>query len=155
MNSDVFTGLTFPAWLQADWTDGVFYTTKVALQMGFPDVSFLQMKTTWLILWYSLREKLDNGFVPLLRNSHLTSLLISHHRHAPTRSSGELFADVFISLQWHHNKHDGVSNHRRLDYLLNRLCRRRSKKTSKLRITGLCVGNSPVTVAFSARRKGR
>ena len=27
--------------------------------------------------------------------------------------------------------------------LLNRLFRRRSKKTSKLRVTGLCVGNSP------------
>ena len=28
-------------------------------------------------------------------------------------------------------------------FLLNRLFRRRSKKTSKLRVTGLCVGNSP------------
>ena len=28
--------------------------------------------------------------------------------------------------------------------------RRRSKKTSKLRVTGLCTGNSPVTGAFSA-----
>ena len=29
--------------------------------------------------------------------------------------------------------------------LLNRLFRRRSKKTSKLRVTGLCEGNSRVT----------
>ena len=29
--------------------------------------------------------------------------------------------------------------------LLNRLFRRRSKKTSKLSVTGLCEGNSPVT----------
>ena len=48
-----------------------------------------------------------------------------------------------ISLQWRHNEQDGVSNHHRLDYLLNRLFRSRSKKTSKLRVTGLCVGNSP------------
>ena len=43
------------------------------------------------------------------------------------------------------NGHDSVSNHQPYDCLLNRLFRRRSKKTSKLRITGLCVGNSPVT----------
>ena len=28
---------------------------------------------------------------------------------------------------------------------------RRSKKTSKLRVTGLCVGNSPVTGEFPAQ----
>ena len=37
-----------------------------------------------------------------------------------------------------------VSNHQIYDGLLNRLFRRRSKKTSKLRGTGLYVGNSPV-----------
>ena len=34
--------------------------------------------------------------------------------------------------------------------LLNRLFRRRSKKTSKLRITSFCAGNSPVTGAQMA-----
>ena len=47
------------------------------------------------------------------------------------------------ALQWRHNDHDGVSNHQPHGYLLNRLFRRRSKKTSKLRVTGVCVGNSP------------
>ena len=32
-----------------------------------------------------------------------------------------------------------------IDCLLNRLFMRRSKKTSKLRVTGLCAGSSPVT----------
>ena len=41
-----------------------------------------------------------------------------------------------VSLQWHHNRHDFVSNHRRLDCVLNRLYRRRSKKASDLRVTG-------------------
>ena len=45
------------------------------------------------------------------------------------------------SLQCHHNEHDGVSNHQPLDCLLNRLFRRRSKKTSKLHVTGLREGN--------------
>ena len=38
----------------------------------------------------------------------------------------------------------GVSNHQPHDCLFNRNIRRRSKKTSKLRVTGLCAGNSPV-----------
>ena len=48
-----------------------------------------------------------------------------------------------ITLQWRHNDHDGVSNRQPHGCLLNRLFRRRSKKISKLRVTGLCVGNSP------------
>ena len=58
----------------------------------------------------------------------------------------------FESLQWRHNGHDVGSNHQRLDCLLNRLFRRRSKKNSKLRINGLCEGNSPVTGVFPAQR---
>ena len=52
------------------------------------------------------------------------------------------------TLQWRH--YDGVSNHQPHDCLLNRLFRRRSKKTSKLRITGLCAGNLPMTGEFPA-----
>ena len=47
------------------------------------------------------------------------------------------------SLHWCHNDHDGVSNHQPHGFLLNRLFRRRSKKKIKVRVTGLCVGNSP------------
>ena len=57
-----------------------------------------------------------------------------------------------ISLQWSHNYRDGVSNHRRLDCLLNRLIRRRSQKTSKLRVRGFYEGRSPVTSDFPAQR---
>ena len=55
-------------------------------------------------------------------------------------------------LQWHHSEYDGVLNHRRLDCLLNCLFRRRSKKTSKLRVTGLCAGNWPGTGEFPSQR---
>ena len=51
-----------------------------------------------------------------------------------------------------HWRHNGASNHRRLHCLLNRLCRRRSKKISKLRVTDLCEGNSPVTGGFPSQR---
>ena len=48
-----------------------------------------------------------------------------------------------MSLHWRHNDHDGASNHHPHGCLLNRLFRRKSKKTSKLRVTGLCAENSP------------
>ena len=58
----------------------------------------------------------------------------------------------FIKSQWRHNGHDGVSNHQTHDCLLNRLFRRRSIKTSKLRVIGLSAGNSPVTGEFPAQK---
>ena len=67
----------------------------------------------------------------------ITYVMMYHHAHVP--------------LRWRHNEHDIVSNHQPHDCLLNRLFRRRSKKTSKLRVTGLCAGNSPGTGEFSAQ----
>ena len=55
------------------------------------------------------------------------------------------------SLRWRHNGHDGVSNHQPHHCLLNRLFGCRPKKTSKLRVTGLCAGNSPETGEFPAQ----
>ena len=43
------------------------------------------------------------------------------------------------SLQWCHNERHGISNHRHFDCLLNRLFRGKSKKTSKLHVTGLWI----------------
>ena len=48
--------------------------------------------------------------------------------------------DWLFPLKWRHNGRDSVSNHRPHDCLLKRLFRRRSKKTSKPRVTGLCAG---------------
>ena len=55
------------------------------------------------------------------------------------------------SLQWRHDESHGVSNHLRLDCLLNRLFRQRSKKTIKIRVTGFCEGNPPVN-GFPSQR---
>ena len=55
------------------------------------------------------------------------------------------------TLLWRHTGHDGVSNHQPHDCLPNRPFRRRSKKTLKLCVTGLCAGNSPVTGEFPAQ----
>ena len=52
------------------------------------------------------------------------------------------------TLQWRHNVRDDLSNYQCLHCLFRRLFRRRSKKTSKLRVTGLCEGNRPETGSF-------
>ena len=55
------------------------------------------------------------------------------------------------TLLWRHNGRDGVSNHQPHDCLLNRSFGRRSKKKSKLRVTDLCAGKSPVPGEFPAQ----
>ena len=57
-----------------------------------------------------------------------------------------------LSSYWRHNGRDSVSNHQSHDCLLNRLFRRRSKKTSKLRVTGLSARNSPGTANAGTRK---
>ena len=68
-----------------------------------------------------------------------------------TASFFEHTTSYWISLQWRHNGHDSVSNHQPHHCLLNCLFKRRSKKTSKLHVTGLCAGKSPGTGEFPAQ----
>ena len=65
------------------------------------------------------------------------------------------FLFILNPLLWRHNDRDGVSTHQPHDCLFNRLFRRRSKKTSKLRATGPCAGNLPVTGEFPAQRASK
>ena len=55
------------------------------------------------------------------------------------------------ALQRRHIGRDSVSNHQPHDCFINRLFRHRSKKTSKLRVTGLCAGNSQEAGEFPAQ----
>ena len=59
---------------------------------------------------------------------------------------------VIVTLRWRHNERDGFSNHQPHECLLKRSFRCRSKKTSKLRVTGLCAGNLPGTGELPAQR---
>ena len=77
-----------------------------------------------------------------LRTAYIWSRSADFPNFNPIASACE--QGVELTLQWRHNERNGVSNHRHLDCLLNRLFRRRSKNTSKLRVTGLCEGDSPV-----------
>ena len=58
----------------------------------------------------------------------------------------QTMTSLAIPLPWRQNGRDCVWNHQPHDCLLNRFFRRRSKKTSKFCVTGLCAGwpvNSP------------
>ena len=56
------------------------------------------------------------------------------------------------TLLWRHDELEGVSICQPHDCLLNRLFKYRSKITSKLRVTGLCEGNSPMIGEFPTQR---
>ena len=97
----------------------------------------------------------NNKAVPLLRYFKL-SVSFHNHRSIQTvdtvrKHSIQVKIGDFFSLRWRHNDHASVSNHQPHGCLLNRLFRRKSKKTSKLRVTGLCAGNSPGTGEFPAQ----
>ena len=97
---------------------------------------FSNLACDWLsIVWAYSEQETENG-----PRSSVTMALNTQYRRA------------LVSLRWRHNGRYGVSNHQPHDCLLNRLFRRRSKKTSKLRVTGLCAGNSPGTGEFPAQR---
>ena len=59
---------------------------------------------------------------------------------------------AYVKTHRRHDERDDVSSHQPHLCLVNRLFRRRSKKTSKFHVAGLCVGNSPVTGEFPAQR---
>ena len=82
--------------------------------------------------------------------TQIARLFVQQHAQA-NKKCDPLWGESISALFWRHNEHDSVSNHQPHECLLNLLFRRRSKKTSKLRVTGLCVGNSPGTGEFPAQ----
>ena len=88
-------------------------------------------------LHHSFSLKLSTGL------SELKQMLVVNNK---------ILKELLSTLQWRHNERDGVSNHQPHGCLLQRLFRCRSKKTSKLRVTGLYEGSSPVTGEFPTQR---
>ena len=87
----------------------------------------------------------------VLQLTYLLLYLQTGELDIPGCTTGMHLQYVCNPLQWRHNGRDNFSNHQSHDCLLNRLFRRISKKTSKLRVTGLCAGNSPGTGEFPAQ----
>ena len=118
-------------------------TCQVPITYGTGTISLLCYQMVWHFPVSSLhRHKIDRKvrdvFLQVIRLSMDSFKLM-------------LRIGVLHTLQWRHNGLDGLSNHQPRHCLLSCLLRRRSKKTSKLRVTGLCAGNSPVTGEFPAQ----
>ena len=86
------------------------------------------------------REHFDKATNPSWHLANITVWVVS------TCKSATITILLTNTLHWRHNDFDSVSNHQPHGCLFNPLFRRRSKKTSKLRVTGLCRGNSPGSV---------
>ena len=104
------------------WTSG----SPIELTRAPAYVIFIT--SVWMNFTFAAMRKLNHTTIPTLNNSWSA-----------------------WPLRWRHNELDGVSDHQPHDCLLIHLFRRRSKKTSKVRVTGLCVGNSPGTGEFPAQ----
>ena len=101
---------------------------------------------TALIIYIRMYIRADSRFAPSQWEKALLCYDVSNWLGANLESALYIPKNIPETLQWRHNDHDSVSNHQPHGCLLNRLFRCRSKKTSKLRVTGLCVGNSPEPV---------
>ena len=98
---------------------------------------------------YYCREKWNSNvvpatYIPRIHPSRLAAIIANVQVNDGAKPSAIHTRQGYPgSLRWRHNDHDGVSNHQPHGCLFNRLFRRRSKKTSQIRVTGLCAGNSP------------
>ena len=79
------------------------------------------------IAWSSKMDTMTSSFVNFLTQRSSLAWWNTPRHHITVTSNGR----------------DSVSNHQPHDCLLDRLLRLRSKKTSKLCVTGLCARNSP------------
>ena len=89
----------------------------------------LLSRITLFKMWYISRPKLC--YLPLTVCRFFYTYIAFNGWHLRCRT-------MLVPLQWCHNGRDGVWNSQPRDCLLYRLCRHRSKKTSKLRVAGLC-----------------
>ena len=124
---------------------------KISAGVPFPYKKRL-ISIVWLLCNIFAAWKLAQLSLPAVNTTVVFSKTPSQYTGCimPLQSSYPVW--TLSVLQWRHNERDGVWDHQPHDCLLNGLFRRKSKKTSKLCVTGLCVGNSPVTGEFPAQR---
>ena len=113
-----------------------------------------------MVLWLVSHNDVNNYMYFVIMNATLINTIDPLRTEDISESRMVLIRKTFVrnnlhspwlTLQWRHDKRIGVSNHQPHGCLLNRLFGRRSKIISKLRVTGLCAGNSPGTGEFPAQ----
>ena len=135
----------------------------VNLQTTFSNI-FYEYRCTLLIISLhcvrngSVGKKIQYCFRPirweaisLTQNDHCQWHLASMSQLKWDVLADDVTYNIKLALRWRHNGHDGVSNHQPRHCLPKSLFGCRSKKTSKLHVTGLCKGNSPGIGEFPAQ----
>ena len=104
-----------------------------------PIVAFWWPRNDWNCLWQAVSDHLAEALLHMIQLFVMS--FMSRPRMLLQTETCILWCRVtYGTLQWRYNGRDGVSNHQPHHGLLHRLFRLRSK----LRVTGLCAGNSPV-----------
>ena len=118
---------------------------RISLQENTVGRHFIMCRLPWISFTFP--------FILISLITHVVTYYIIRKPWIPVRSpiTGHLIAkkikhysDVIMSAM--------ASQITGVHCLLNRLFRRRSKRTSKFSVTGLCAGNSPMTGEFLAQR---
>ena len=115
--------------------------------------------SVYLIVGFHKKNMTKTLFVCYFSYFYIRAINQYKHRHSWTVLETVIYTQHIIylsshehiALLWRRNGRGSVSNHQPHECLNNRLFRRRSKKASKLRVTGLCAGNSPGIGEFPAQ----
>ena len=141
--------------LTITWRLALSYQLQ-AITPNFVTCNSRYLNQCWLMgNWNISENKIKMQKRNIFQKMHLNCLLLNFNhlvRFMALTNPRFSSSSNWITLQRRHNEHDGVSNHQPHHCLLNRLFRHRSKRISKLCVTGLCEGNSPVTGEFPAQR---
>ena len=111
--------------------------TEALERTVFENYTSLENYVSKMIVYYCIFWYLKKSMTLWVDLAHQCTHTDDPARHNATTSLGTNLIK-HLSLQWRRNERDGVSNRWCLDCLFNPLFRHRSKKTSKLRVTGLC-----------------
>ena len=126
-------------------------SSSVRFEMVTFATAWNQIQVCICLEWRVCRAYLEHSMaLTILSISGCTSVFLQLNLGFPTPKLGYI-SYFSMTLLWRHNGRGSVSNHQPHDCLLNRFFRRRSKKTSKLRATGLCAGTSTGTGEFPAQ----
>ena len=102
-----------------------------------------------IITWNNVHRGVCRHMTPLGHSDWKLGAHTIYELHFWKRPEPYRSVDRF-TLQSRHNERNGVPNHQPHDSLLDLLFGRRSKKTSKIRVTAFCKGNSPVTGVWTS-----
>ena len=113
-----------------------------------PYTQMQMRKCSILCYWHRYTHRFCMADGDVITSKHLTKECLPYYWDffkGIFRSPVESHQKGPVTFQWRHNECDEASNHQPYECLLNSLFRSMSKKTLKLRVTGLGTGNSPET----------